>query len=118
MKLVNVCEDTGYTYKFHIYTGKEDPGFQTEDQISPEATHLTATEKNLVFMMSSLLDQGYTGSRLYLYMMQRKTVLWDNEGESGSSGSPAASGQPARAHESSAFWPSSLCQMAKQQGGV
>ena len=49
IKLFNVCEDTGYTYKFHIYTGKEDPGFQIEDQISPEATHLTATEKNCGF---------------------------------------------------------------------
>ena len=59
-----------------------------------------------------------TGSRLYLYMMGKKTVLWHYEGESGSNGSPTASGQPARANESSAFWPSSLCQMAKQQGGV
>ena len=82
IKLFNACEDTGYTYKFHIYTGKEDPGFQIEDQIPPEAAHLTATEKIVVFMMSSLLDQEYhlfmdnwyTGSRLYLYMMQRKTV--------------------------------------------
>ena len=82
IKLFNVCEDTGYTYKFHIYTGKEDPGFQIEDQIPPEAAHLTATEKIVVFMMNSLLDQGYqlfmdnwyTGSRLYLYMMRRKTV--------------------------------------------
>ena len=65
-----------------IYTGKEDPGFQIEDQIPSEAAHLTATERIVVFMMSSLLDQGYqlfmdnwyTGSRLYLYMMQRNTV--------------------------------------------
>ena len=59
IKLFNACEDTGYTYKFHIYTGKEDPGFQIEDQIPPEAAHLTATEKIVVFMMNSLLDQGY-----------------------------------------------------------
>lgn len=82
IKLFNVCEDSGYTHLFHIYTGKEDPAFQIQEHLPADAAHLTATEKIVVFMTQSLLDKGYhvymdnwySGIRLYQYMKQRGTV--------------------------------------------
>ena len=82
IKLFNLCEESGYTYRFHIYTGKEDPAFMIQDHLPPEAAHLTATEKIVVFMTQDILDQGYhvfmdnwySGARLYQYMLNRDTV--------------------------------------------
>ena len=82
IKLYNVCEDSGYTYLFHVFTGKEDPAFKIEDHIPAEAAHLTATEKIVVFLTRSLLDKGYhvymdnyySGIQLYKYMLLRNTV--------------------------------------------
>ena len=82
IKLFNVCEDSGYTYKFHIYTGKEDPSFQIQQHLPPDTAHLTATEKIVVYMTDTLLEKGYhlfmdnwySGPRLYQYMKTRKTV--------------------------------------------
>ena len=81
IKLFNVCEDSGYTYKFHIYTGKEDPAFQIQQHIPDDAAHLAATEK-IVFMTMNLQNKGYhlfmdnwySGSRLYQYMKSKATM--------------------------------------------
>ncbi|KAL8581934.1 hypothetical protein ACOMHN_010308 [Nucella lapillus] len=50
IRIIKVCEDSGYTYKFHIYTGKEDPAFQIQQNIPDDAGHLTPSEKTVVFM--------------------------------------------------------------------
>ena len=68
-----MCEDSGYNYKFHIYTGKEDPAIQIQQHNPDDAAHLTATEKTVVFMTMNLQNKGYrlfmdnwySGSRLY-----------------------------------------------------
>ena len=82
IKLFNLCEKSGYTYKFHIYTGKDDPAFQLASQIPNDAKHLSMTEKVVVFMMQPLLDKGYhlymdnwySGWKLYTYLQSKKTV--------------------------------------------
>ena len=82
IKLFNVCERSGYTYRFHIYTGKEDPAFQMERDIPPDAGHLSMTEKIVVYMAQPLLGKGYqlymdnwySGVSLYLYLKSKNTV--------------------------------------------
>lgn len=82
IKIFNVCEKSGYTYKLRVYTGKEDPAFAVHDHVPEEAAHLSASEKIVVYMTEDLLDQGYrlymdnwySGARLYEYLLRRRTV--------------------------------------------
>ena len=59
IKLFHLCEDSGYTYKFHVYTGKQDPFFNIEQHLPPDAQHMSATEKIVIYMLDDLLDKGY-----------------------------------------------------------
>lgn len=82
IKIYNLCEKSGYTFRFHIYAGKEDPSFMIERSIPDDAKHLTMSEKVVVFMMLPLLGQGYhlymdnwySGHQLYMYMKGKDTV--------------------------------------------
>ena len=40
IKIIILCEQSGYTYRFHIYAGKEDPAFQLQQYIQDDAAHL------------------------------------------------------------------------------
>ena len=59
IKLFVLCGESGYTFRFHVYTGKQDPGFLLENHIPPDALHLTRTERLVVFMMNGMMDRGY-----------------------------------------------------------
>ena len=88
IKLFNVCEDSEYMYKFHIYTGKEDPAFQIQQHIPDDAAHLTATEIVVLITMNLqnkgyhlFIDNWYSSSRRIWSQNQQCAVeLWEKTG--------------------------------------
>ena len=82
IKLFVLCEDSGYAFRFHVYTGKQDPGFLLENHIPPDALHPTLTERLVVFVTNDMMDQGYhlfmdnyyTGVNLFRYLKNKGTV--------------------------------------------
>lgn len=80
IKLFCLCEKSGYTYRFRIYTGKDDP---TNDMTLPEdITNAKKSEKVVLHMMLPLLDKGYhvfmdnwfSSAMLYMYLHHRSTL--------------------------------------------
>ena len=51
IKCFMLCEDSGYTFKFKIYTGKEN--------VPPPAGALSVSERVVADLMEPLLDKGY-----------------------------------------------------------
>ncbi len=82
IKLFCACAKSGYTYRFRIYTGKEDPA-TNYNQVLPGHMHeFGKTEKVVLHLLLPLLDQGYhvfmdnwfTSSHLYMYLHHRSTL--------------------------------------------
>ena len=46
-----LCEDSGYTFSFKIYTGKEN--------VAPAAQELSVSERVVVDLMQPLINKGY-----------------------------------------------------------
>ena len=59
IKLFLVCDSTGYTYRFRVYQGKEDPITSMAINLPPDSQHLSMTEKVVVWLMGDLLGKGY-----------------------------------------------------------
>lgn len=59
IKIYCLCEDTGYTYRFHVYTGKENPNQEIYTVLPADAQGLAKTEQIVVHLMLPLLDKGY-----------------------------------------------------------
>lgn len=59
MKLFCLCENTGYTYRFRVYTGKDNPMQAIYCDVPDDAQELLKTEKIVVHLMEPLLDKGY-----------------------------------------------------------
>lgn len=81
VKIYNLCEASGYTYKFRIYTGKTGP-VDDVDRLVPDAVRdFGVVEKLTVYMVLPLLDSGYnlfvdnfyTTVRLFRYLHSRQT---------------------------------------------
>ena len=60
IKVFNVCEKTGYVYRFRVYTGTQDPVTDINNILPNDAHHLGTTGKLVVFMMMPLLHKGYS----------------------------------------------------------
>ncbi|XP_065664666.1 piggyBac transposable element-derived protein 4-like [Hydra vulgaris] len=60
IKLFCLCEDSGYMYRFRIYTGKQSPTDAIDIQLPEECKSFNTTEKIVVYMMLPLLNKGYT----------------------------------------------------------
>ena len=60
IKLFCLCEDSGYMYRFRIYTGKQTPTDAIDIQLPEECKSFNNTEKIVVYMMLPLLNKGYT----------------------------------------------------------
>ena len=58
-KLFCLCENTGYTYRFRVYTGKDNPMQAIYRDVPDDAKHLSKTETIVVHLMKPLLDNGY-----------------------------------------------------------
>lgn len=82
IKLFLVCDRTGYTYRFHVYQGKEDPITSMVHNLPPDSQHLSITEKVIVWLMGNLLDKGYityadnfySSINLNQYLLKNKTL--------------------------------------------
>ena len=74
----------GYCYRLRVYTGKDDPTTDISAVLPDDVTaaRLSTSEQIVVFLIRPLLDQGYhvymdnwySSLRLYLYLLQRKTL--------------------------------------------
>ena len=78
-----LCENTGYTYRFDVYTGAQDEYALLHNQIPlpDSAAHLPKPGKVIVSLLTGLMDKGYSLSidnwyssiPLYTYLHQRGT---------------------------------------------
>lgn len=81
VKLFCLCEDSGYMYRFRVYTGKQDPTTAIDIALPQECANLSKSEKIVVYLMMPLLGEGrsvwmdnwYTSCRLYDYLYHQKT---------------------------------------------
>jgi len=81
IKIYNVCESTGYTYRFRVYTGAQDSANDIEATLPPEAATMNKTEKLTLYMMLPLLGTGhslyvdnfYTSPRLFQLLHENFT---------------------------------------------
>lgn len=82
IKMFSLAEDSGYIYRFRIYTGKEDPMTSMSAVMPAECDSFGSSEKIVVFLTLPLLDCGYTlwmdnrysSCKLYHYLHSRKTT--------------------------------------------
>ena len=82
IKMFCLSEVSGYTYKFRIYTGKQDPATDIANFVPDECSGFSSSEKVVIYLMMPLLDKGYTlwsdnwytSCRLYSYLHHRKTT--------------------------------------------
>ena len=84
IKLYSCCESrSGYTYRFRVYTGKEDPATQMTNDLPPALHQALSSEKTVAWLMLPLLDKGYhlfvdnyyTSIPLANYLLQRSTLM-------------------------------------------
>jgi hypothetical protein len=81
IKLYCLCETSGYTYRFRIYTGKEDRNQVIAHQVPADAAQFSKTEKIVIHLAQPLLDKGYhiymdnfyTSVRLFSYLDKHNT---------------------------------------------
>jgi len=82
IKLFCLCDDSGYMYRFRVYTGKQDPATALDVALPPECSVFSASEKIVIYLMLPLLGEGrtiwmdnwYTSCRLYDYLHHQKTT--------------------------------------------
>lgn len=60
IKVYNLCESSGYTYRFRVYTGAQDPAHDIQNVLPSDTVSFNKTEKLTIFMMLPLLNGGYT----------------------------------------------------------
>lgn len=81
IKMYNLCENSGYTYRFRVYTGAQDPGSDINNILPNDTADLNQTEKLIVYMMLPLLGQGYslyvdnyyTSVKVFRYLHSKST---------------------------------------------
>ena len=82
IKLFCLAEDSGYIYRFRIYTGKQDPTITMMSVMPPECVNFSNTQQVVVYMALPLLYKGYTifmdnwfsSCQLYDYLHHRQTT--------------------------------------------
>lgn len=60
IKMFSLAEDSGYIYRFRIYTGKEDPMTSVSAVLPAECQRFGISEKIVVYLALPLYDCGYT----------------------------------------------------------
>lgn len=81
IKIFCLCESSGYTYRFRIYTGKEDQNPDIARHVPDDAHDMTVTESIVLDLMLPLLNKGYhlytdnyySSVRLFRYLDQHET---------------------------------------------
>ena len=82
IKLFCLCEDSGYMYRFRVYTGKQHPATAVDVALPSECSVLSVSEKIVVYLMLPLLGEGrtiwmdnwYSSCRLYDYLHHQQTT--------------------------------------------
>ncbi|XP_039602150.1 piggyBac transposable element-derived protein 4-like [Polypterus senegalus] len=82
IKMFCLAENSGYIYRFRVYTGKEDPMSSISAVLPDECKDFGLSEKIVVYLALPLLDNGYTiwmdnwysSCRLFHYLHHRKTT--------------------------------------------
>jgi len=75
----------GYCYRFKVYAGKEDPVNEVQpvlEAVDAANPSMSASEKMVLFLIAPLLNKGYhvytdnwySSLRLYLYLLEKKTL--------------------------------------------
>ena len=62
LQIFCLCEDSGYLYRFLVYTGAQDPARTIDDVIPQDAVTLSKTEKTVVFLALPLLHKDTPSS--------------------------------------------------------
>lgn len=84
IKLYSLCESrSGYTYRFRVYTGAEDPSTQMTNDLPADARQMLSSEKVVVWLLLRLLGQGnrlyidnyYTSVPLANYLLDKRTYV-------------------------------------------
>ena len=81
IKVFFACEDSGYTYRFRVYQGKEGPVEDINDDLPADARNMLQSEKMVVRLMRPLLGHGYsvymdnwyTFAHLFEYLHSKST---------------------------------------------
>ena len=85
IKVYQLCESEepqGYTYRFHVYTGKQDHNLDITNVLPDPVKQMSMTVKEVIYLCLPLLDKGhwiymdnfYTGVELFSYLYQRNTL--------------------------------------------
>lgn len=82
IKMFCLADQSGYVYRFRIYTGKEDPQTSMDVILPAECKNFGITEKIVIYLALPLLDSGrtvfmdnwYSSCRLYDYLHYRQTM--------------------------------------------
>ncbi|KAK7110188.1 hypothetical protein V1264_014106 [Littorina saxatilis] len=75
----------GYCYRFKVYAGKDDPINEVTpvlEAVEANNPEMSASERMVLFLMAPLLNKGYhvytdnwySSLRLYLYLLEKKTL--------------------------------------------
>ena len=60
IKMFCLSEDSGYVYRFCVYTGKEDPMTSVSAILPAECRNFGVSEKIVLYLILPLVDKGYT----------------------------------------------------------
>ena len=82
IKLFCLCDDSGYMYRYRVYTRKQDPITAIDTALPQECSRMSVTEKVVTYLMLPLLDVGYavlmdnwySSCRLYVFLHYSKTT--------------------------------------------
>ncbi|XP_070548779.1 piggyBac transposable element-derived protein 4-like [Ptychodera flava] len=82
IKIFALCDKSGYTYRFRVYTGREDNAQDVTTLLPSNTTNFNKPEKMVVYLLLPLLGKGYsaymdnwyTTTRLFCYLHQQATM--------------------------------------------
>lgn len=82
IKMFKVCDRTGYTYRFKVYQGKEDPITQMTNDLPEDAVTLSMTERVVVWLLQNMMEKGhavyadnfYSSVKLNQYLLKKGTL--------------------------------------------
>ena len=82
IKLFCLTDKHGYLHTFRVYSRKDDPISNINDQIPPECTNMSVTSKLTIALLNNFLGEGYhlyidnwySSVPLLRYFLQQQTI--------------------------------------------
>lgn len=83
IKLFCLSDKSGYLHTFRVYSGKDDPKFNLNDEVPPECEGMGTTAKTVISLLNAFLDKGYhlfvdnwySSVPLCKYLLSRETLV-------------------------------------------